>query len=572
METSKKSIASNNFLQKISTNRVPLLSNGNNRDNYSIPFNQGYLIITTDTYLETIQPFIEWKRLLGNNVFVESKPQGQWTATQVKETVQDHWFNDSIQYLLIIGGKNDVPGTNFSFSFQGETLYATTDYYYGLPMDSLGIPRIFRGRIPVTNVRDAEIVLDKIIQYELNPVADESFYANGVNCAYFQDSDNNQHEDHAFTLTAENIRHHLTNNYGKLIHRLYSAKDSISPRYWAGFPYSDGIEIPQELQRNNYTWNASRDSIASYINQGSFYVLYSDHGDGGQWSYPKFDKNDINSLLRNGNKLPVVFSICCRTGDFDLDVACFAENFLKKENGGCVGIIASTEKVITGYMDAVTLGMFDAIWPGLQPHFTFTTFPGYSPNNPPTYELGKILDQGLIKMSETFGLNYNLYTATTWKLFHCFGDPSMRMLVNTPLEFEMPRIVNLGTRFFVISDDGDCKCTFYDKKTKRIKTAYGNWFTYDYSLDNIIVCLDRPGYKPLIIDLSNDINIQNERIHESIRTYSGDNIQIGRSVTFEKERGHVDIQNSSINISGKMLRIKDCTKIINSNFSFTNAQ
>ena len=86
----------------------------------------------------------------------------------------------------------------------------------------------------------------------------------------------------------------------------------------------------------------------------------------------------------------------CQTGKFDYSSNCFAETFLKKGNGGCVGIIAASEISFSGYNDILTETMFDAIWPDSILRIKMKTgTDNRTVNCEPVYELGRILDSGL---------------------------------------------------------------------------------------------------------------------------------------------------------------------------------
>ncbi|ETR69461.1 MAG: hypothetical protein OMM_09577 [Candidatus Magnetoglobus multicellularis str. Araruama] len=76
--------------------------------------------------------------------------------------------------------------------------------------------------------------------------------------------------------------------------------------------------------------------------------------------------------MTNGNLLPVVMSINCQTGWFDgetdefdhREFESFAEQFLRKENGGTVGIFAATRNSYSGFNDALAKGFIDSVFPG----------------------------------------------------------------------------------------------------------------------------------------------------------------------------------------------------------------
>lgn len=534
----------------------------------SVIDNKHYLIITTTEYQNSINEFVKWKRLKGNNVHIVSRPKGNWTIQSVKDSIQSYHNGYNIKYLLIIGGVNDVPAIPYTYYYvdKGDTIYIdiATDYEYGLPSAN-GAPQIFRGRIPADNTQEVATILNKIIQYEKNPVIDDDFYETGLNCAEFQDKNNDGYEDVCCLLTSENIRSHLlAQDYQ--VHRQYVKTSSKDTLRWSD-SYSHGEPLPAELQPDSFLWNGNSNSIASYINNGVFYALHRDHGLTYGWYHPSFTTNDL-SLLHNGNKLPIIFSLNCSTGVYDSTGDCFAEAFLKKGNGGCVAIIAPTGISFSGYNDALALGMFDAVWPNLQPAFSFKDYSDYSNTPVPTYELGQILDQGLFRMGETYGL-YERMKLVTYNLFHCFGDPSMRIYTDTPQNFAEPMVYSRNDSIFVFAEDGDCNITFYDKVTKEVKSYKGNHAAYANPSDSLVICLDRHNYVPYIWDFTKDVYIQNENIQGETRVYKGNIIYVGNNVTSTKPIGDVNIQNSHITIQGNRLELHSGIRI-DKNFIYNN--
>lgn len=527
---------------------------------HSVRNETDYLIITTTECLDSIQDFVKWKRMKGHNVDIISRPKGMWTSDDVKSIVEIY---DYIDYLLIIGGNDDVPGMPFTYS-GSQVYHAVTDYEYGLPTGTNGIPQIFRGRILGDTNSEIASVLNKIIQYERNPTMEESFYKTSLHCAQYQDSNMDSLEDHAFVLTSENIRNHLINR-GFNVYRQFKTYASKMPFHWSD-DYSDGDTIPSELQPGTFLWNGNADSIRNIINNGALYVLYDGHGEISEWNNPLFSNNDIQ-LLQNGKKLPVIFSITCLTGKYNNAYDCFAESALKKTNGGCVGIIAATDVSFSGNNDAMALGMFDAIWPNLHPRYFFNRYSGYTTLSTPIYELGSILDQGLFRMGETYGIWG--FKNTTYQLFHCFGDPSMRIYTDKPKYFAEPLIFSRGDSIFVFVEDGDCRITFYDKVTNRMRSYIGNYAAYAPPLDNIVICLDRHNYVPYIWDYTKDLYIQNENIQNETRIYKGNTIYIGKNVTATKPIGNVNILNSHITIQGNRLELQPGTRI-DKDFIFQN--
>ncbi len=543
---------------------------------HSTPISKNMLILTINEYLDSIQHFIEWKKLKGYNVFIAAKRRGEWNVPEIEDTIRYFYDHFGIKYLLIMGGINDVPAKAAN--------KGVTDYYYGLPpYESPGIPQIARGRIPMRNSYDMKNVVDKIIKYEKEPIQDSAFYSRGIHCAEFEDSiylyrvnnkliiiHKDSCEDRFFTLGSEEVRTHLMTNYGKNIYRLYEAETTVYPIRWNKDRYSYGDTITHELQRENYLWDACSTDVINKINEGAHYILHRDHGKITGWLHPLFTNADILNL-QNEDKQPVVFSINCKTGMYQRpdSLISFAESFLKKTHGGCVAMIAATESSYSGYNDAMTLGFFDAIWPGLQPVYGLRGYSSYSQNTTPIYEIGKVLDMGLIRMSETFGTNNSTRNLETWELFHCFGDPSMRINTSLPCEFTEPLIYSRNDSIYVFAEDGDCQITFYNKTTKKNKSFKGNYAVYPNPTDSLIICLDRNNYIPYIWDYSKDMYIQNENIINESRIYKCGIAHIGRNVTPQKPPGGVNIQNSNITIIGNQLNLQP-EIFIDKNFTFQN--
>lgn len=165
---------------------------------------KGYLIISTSKFKTSVEKLASWKRLLGFDVRIVLNDS--WTSSSVKEEVKKQYnSNSNLYYLLIVGDNADVPG-------QSSSLMNThvTDFYYScMDGDNDLTPDLLFGRLPVATASEANVVVDKIINYEKNPVSDASFYKTGINCAYFQDNDNNSYADRRFAQTSEEVRNAL---------------------------------------------------------------------------------------------------------------------------------------------------------------------------------------------------------------------------------------------------------------------------------------------------------------------------------------------------------------------------
>lgn len=532
-------------------------------DGGAIEDNRDYLIVSVPKYEGAVNNFAEWKRKMGYRVHVVMEEN--YGRTYLKSIIQDLYNQDGVNldYLLIVGEDYDVPASYNGEKENGEeTYYYKTDLYYGFTRnDGVDSFKISRGRIPVKSNDEATIIFNKIIQYERNPVTDPQFYNTGLHCAYFQDDNNDGYADRRFAQTSEEVLNYMEEYIKKNVNRVYFAKTSVSPRYWNNDLFSWGEEVPDYLKKPAFAWNGNYSDIITHIDNGCFYVFLEDHGNIRSWSNPYFNCNHISSL-NNGAKLPIIFSISCLTGKFNHGTDCFAETFLKKENGGCVSIIAATEVSFLGYNEALAEMMFDAIWPNnvLRIDMPEYGFDAREKAVEPVYELGKILDMGLMYLCEIGGKINRLYTR---ELYHCFGDPSMMIRTEVPQKF-LPTIRRTDGIISVNTNCDSTRISFYTPATNQVDSYFGRTIDYPTTADSVIVCINKHNYIPFIVNCDKNVYIQNENINDE-RTYVGENILVGKNVTTLKEQGEVIIQNANVKLQGKEVILQSGTTITNSN-------
>jgi len=383
---------------------------------------KNYIIITHSEFLTAADTLAQWKRQLGYSVEVISK--SSWTTTSIKSAIHDRYdnWNPKPDYFLIIGDQGHVPGEMIGG-------HPTDLYYACMDGSSDYLPDMAHGRISPANGSQAFMIIQKIIKYEKNPINNASFYNQGTHCAYFQHASNG-YAERRFAQTAEEIRDYMTGTLNFNIERVYVTGSNVTPTNWNNGNYSAGEPLPPYLLKPGFPWDGDNVDIINAIDNGTSFVLHRDHGFEDGWGDPYFDKTDIDNL-NNQDKLPIVFSINCLTGKYS-ETECFAEKFLRKANGGCVGIFAHSEVSYSGYNDGLAFGLYDAIWanPGLVPNFTGSggnPNPNVTPHNP-IYTMGHVANQGLIRMVETWGDNQY-----TFELFHYLGDPAMKIWTDLPI-------------------------------------------------------------------------------------------------------------------------------------------
>lgn len=384
-----------------------------------------YLIVAHNMFSMAADSLAQWKRQLGHGVHVMKR--SHWTTGQVMDSVHSFYHNASVHpdFLLIIGDQEHVPAQLVHID---RNRYSD-NYYVCMGPSGDFFPDMARGRISAKSNQEAMTIINKIINYEKNPPQDPGFYNSALVAAYFQDDDTTGYASRRFIHTSEEVKDYLESmNYQ--VDRVYYTDSYINPTNYNLGHYSDGQPLPPELLRSNgFAWDGDADDIVEIFDKGVFLALHRDHGSTDGWVDPPFFSPDV-ARLDNQNRLPVVFSINCSSGRF-IDDKTFAENFLRKNPGGAVGVMASSAVSFSGTNDALSIGFFDAIWPnpGLIPDFGpgGVSNPSPSPLNESIRQMGYVLNHGLLRMTETWSVS-----RSTHELFHYHGDPAMRIWVQQP--------------------------------------------------------------------------------------------------------------------------------------------
>jgi hypothetical protein len=445
------------------------------------------LIFTPPDFLGAAEGLAQWKRdkgILTNVVLVGSAAGDYNVGITSAEAIDQYieWRYDHCKvrpsYVLLFGDAEWIP------TFYMSTTYSTqtgSDYRYAaypqLPFAIDIWPYFAVGRIPVDNLQ-AWAVVDKIIKYEKTPPTNLNFYQNVSVISDFQCCrwDTNTGcglywkgwEEKGFIATSEFVRDMLQGQ-GYTVERIYAFgplddlylktcnPDTTPRKYYSGDP------LPQDLGSNSgFQWDGSKQQVVDAFNNGRFLILQRGHGGWNRWPLPEFTKDDVDFYLKNKDLLPVVFSISCSTGLFDNETnpgeyrtldpdkpypsteippygtgpgteneTYFIERMLRKVGGGAVGVIAATRDSPSSANDALTRGLFDAIWPNTIPDFGDKTS---------KRRLGDILNHAKVYMLTQLGLPQPTEPISGWQgwdelfLFHAIGDPTLEIWTGPVLE------------------------------------------------------------------------------------------------------------------------------------------
>ena len=373
------------------------------------------LIICADQYMSNLQPLVEWKNKSGRpTTLVSVTTAGGNNIENIKNYVSSFYNNPAhnLEFLLLVGEYNDITPKNYG-SGSGGTCYS--DNYLGKLEGNDDYLEVLVGRLSVANAADADLQVLKSIYYERDVQAGAEWGNRGMGIGYYGAGSGHFGEDDY---------QHIDNIRTKLLEYTYG----VVTEHHGG---SGG--------------DASVSTISGTTNEGIGIINYCNHGSETSWGVANYSTSNV-AALTNDYKLPVVWSVACLNGKFDVGT-CFAESWLRANHNG----------VPTG----AVAGMFSFV---------------SQPWIPPMYgqdEMVDILCRREAHANEPFNhtiggasLNGSMYvldmapndsyqTFNTWLLF---GDPSAVIRTDIPTAMNVtaaPSVLMLGMTELDLTVDAD---------------------------------------------------------------------------------------------------------------------
>ena len=379
-----------------------------------------YLIIAHDPLIPALQPLAEWKRLKGLTVEIVAMSTIGTTSSELKAFLQSRYDTDpDLTYVLFAGDHPMVPSEDVGGM--------VTDLYYSCLDGSDYFPDIVTGRFAVQTATDCENVVDKILTFERDTVPG-AWHGDYLMAAYLQGG---CQAERFFFETGTHAMHFIRDEVGMGIHTSATSDTlNCTPYYWREdatwyphrFPGYANQPVPQADADLITAASTATQDIATAINGGVGLVQHRDHGGTTGWGDPPFYNSNV-AALSNGTMTPIVYSINCLTGTFNMSGDCFAEAFMKKYPGGAVGIMAATDLSYSGHNDLLVHGSYDSFWD------TYDTDDGGN-IYPHSFRPAEAYLYGKYYMYHWEGAGST--TQLEFELFHWHGDPEMRAFTAVP--------------------------------------------------------------------------------------------------------------------------------------------
>jgi hypothetical protein len=396
------------------------------------------VIITPEQFSSYIQPLIDHKNEVGVSTFLKNTEEiytqysGVDQPEQIKYFIKDAIEQHNIKYVFLIGDINHVPmrKTALIWEYFGDLVVpdVITDLYYSdiydehgsfstwdtnqdgiyseirMIMDERpynetleiideidGDPDVIIGRLPCSNIRDVQNLVNKIIIYETTNYGKKWF-------------------KRLILMGGDTFPNAGNINEGEYVTDYISSimTDFISTKLWTSLNTFRPVRINLE------------------ITKGAGFVSYSGHGfkQGFSTFFPNSEKSIRYKMLYvlgilNRQKYPIMYFDACLTASldnqiFNFNFPCLAWSIIKKPNGGAIACIGSTRVGFGGFEGDPFLAGSSCM------HRYFFE----------AYEEGTHLGDMFIKAQKGYiekVINTVIYDPLTTQEFTLLGDPSLKV-------------------------------------------------------------------------------------------------------------------------------------------------
>jgi len=405
----------------------------NNNDSYDL------LIILPNQFVSSVNPLVDHKNTVGIKTVMKTTEAiydeyiGVDEIEEIKYFIKDAIEDLEVSYVLLLGDVNLIPirTTAVSWEYFGNMVVSDvlTDLYYAdiydeqqafsiwdtnqdgvysevrMIMDATsdynetlevidkieGKPDVMVGRIPCSNQRDVQNVIDKIITYETTTFGSDWF-------------------NRLILMGGDTFPNTGGINEGEVVTEYVSSvMTDFTP-----------ITLWTSLQRFRFL------IINAEISKGAGFVSYSGHGlPYGIATSPPDDTSQISYYtpfilgLKNKDKYPIMYFDACLTAKldyqlFNIDFPCFAWSMIKKPNAGAIACIGATRTGFGGFAG-------DPFMAGASSLHAFF-FDSYEPG----IHLGEMFSNAQYLFIDQI-MEKVMYDPLTIQEFTLLGDPSLKI-------------------------------------------------------------------------------------------------------------------------------------------------
>jgi hypothetical protein len=357
------------------------------------------LCIVPDTFVNSFQPYAEWKTRTGFTTVITRFSQIGATATNpdiIKNYILQTYttWEDPPTYVLLVGDYGKVPRKQIQYDYT----FAYEDFFVELEGDDY-FPEMMIGRFTHNTDYLLQVLVSKAIRYEQAPyTANQSWFQKGVVCS--------------------------NDNYESQIYTKRFAADLMKTA--GGFTSVDTM-----MSKSPCLYNKT--DVINAINNGRSFLNYRGEGwsDGWWASCTPLRTTDI-STLNNGQMLTFVTSIGCGVAMFDVGSVnnCFGEEWLELGTPtaprGAVAFVGPTSNTHTTYNNKIDMGIYMGMFQeGLE-----------TP--------AQALLRGKLYMYTVYGNEH--WVEYHYRIYCVLGDPSLHIWKTVPrnISITYPAVIAIG--------------------------------------------------------------------------------------------------------------------------------
>lgn len=235
------------------------------------------LIVVPEELSSSIETYVQFKKSLGFEVFVETLQYPEITNDSIKTVVAEHFSNHGISFALFVG--DGIP--HLSAPTSGSSSTPSDLNYFTVGGDDDFIPDIHAGRI--TGSSHAEILdrLGKSMEYEQQTMADQDGWTRMIGIA---SDEGYGPSDNEYILSIEKS---FADNFGLTTTHFYQSN-----------PNSNPTELNRQLEI------------------GASWLFYMGHGSGSSWPsmHKTYSVGHLSDLNNQEVVKPIIIDVACMNG------------------------------------------------------------------------------------------------------------------------------------------------------------------------------------------------------------------------------------------------------------------
>lgn len=513
-----------------------------------------YIIVTNEALKPVFEKLAHWKTMKGVrtkvitvedcfDVYPNLSPH-----LAIKTVLASYYYNNDMEYALLAGDTDVVPAqicylptdlTNsddttdtpadlyyscldncFSWDSNGNNVYAELN-------DNIDLdPEYIITRCSVSTLSEAEIFVNRIIEYESYPKTD-GWTSKMLSCGNLR-----------YTYTMKN--HELISD--SQYQGEYVYEHGVQP-YWGSNTFFELFDTYSD-HPDGINYDATGDHFQTELEKGYTFVDEYSHAWANKWGFLengtlyKLDK--ASSLVNSGYS--IITTISCYSNAFDkistdfpdetdYYTTCLSESFMRNPNSG-----------ILAYYGCSREG------------FTYSTY----------YFIEKFYEHILSSYDRQFGraamsaknafttqAQDTIYNQYRWLIMtlNPLGDPETPIFIQTPQTFNDVSVSFSNGNLSISSGISDCTICIssaadYGESYYKLYNNVNGISLSDVYAD-CYLCITKQGYIPYIARVGNSVYLQNEDIVRNLSVFST-NTYVGSNVNSSLSLGPVTIHKGKV--------------------------